>query len=255
METLDVRGIPVEVHRAGSGPPLVYLHAEQHVAQVRQHLDALAKTWTVIAPLHPGYGAAPVPPDLRSVDDLAYLYLDLLDTLKLEDVVLIGASLGGWIALEMCVRDLTRLSKLVLVSSVGVKFGGREERDFADLFYLPDVEAFPLLFADPKRHAPNYAAMSAGELEQVARERQMFAHYGWRPYLHNPGLKRWLHRVDLPTLVLWGEADRFASPSYGQALAAALPAAELKLIAGAAHYPGIEQSEATVRAIDAFVRK
>jgi pimeloyl-ACP methyl ester carboxylesterase len=255
METRDVRGIPVEIHSAGSGPPLLYLHAEQYVGQARPHLDALAKTWTVIAPRHPGYGTASAATDLRSVDDLAYLYLDLLDALKLDNVVLVGASLGGWIALEMCVRNHARLSKLVLVSSVGVKFSGREERDFADLFYLRDNEAFPLLFADPERHAPNYAAMSAGQIEELARERQMLAHYGWRPYLHNPALRRWLHRVDLPTLVVWGEADRFAKPSYGQSLAAALPMAELTLIPGAGHYPEIEQSDATIRALSAFVRK
>jgi len=255
METRDVRGVPVEIHSAGSGPPLLYLHAEQYFEQVTPYLHALAKKWTVIAPRHPGYGAASVATDLRSVDDLAYLYLDLLDALKLDSVVLVGASFGGWIALEMCVRNHARLSKLVLVSSVGVKFSGREERDFADLFYLPDIEAFPMLFADPKRHAPNYAAMSARQLEELARERTMLAHYGWRPYLHNPGLKRWLHRVDLPTLVLWGEADRFAKPSYGQSLASALPAAELLLIEDAGHYPEIEQSEAVIGAIDAFVHK
>ena len=207
----------------------------------------------MIAPRHPGYGAAAT--DLRSVDDLAYLYLDLLDALKLDDVVLVGASFGGWIALEMCVRNHARLSKLVLVSSVGVKFSGREERDFADLFYMPDIEAFPMLFADPKRYAPNYAAMSAGQLEELARERQMLAHYGWRPYLHNPTLRRWLHRVDLPTLLVWGQEDRFAKPSYGQSLASALPRAELTLLQGAGHYPEIEQCEATIRAIDAFVQK
>src|SRR6188768_1116581 len=138
METRDVRGIPVEIHSAGSGPPLLYLHAEQYVGQARPYLDALAKKWTVIAPRHPGYGTSAAT-DLRSVDDLAYLYLDLLDELKLDKVVLVGASLGGWIALEMCVRNHARLSKLVLVSSVGVKFSGREERDFADLFYMPDI--------------------------------------------------------------------------------------------------------------------
>ena len=255
METLDIKGVPVEVHIAGSGPPLLYLHAEQYVEQVRPHLDALAKKWRVIAPRHPGFGAASVATDFRTVDDLAYLYLDLLDTLSLDKVVLVGASLGGWIALEMCVRNHARLAKLVLVGSVGVKFSGREERDFADLFYMADIEAFPMLFADPERHAPNYATMSAGQLEGLARERTMLAHYGWRPYLHNPGLKRWLHRVDLPTLVLRGEADRFATPSYGQALASALPDAELKLIPGAGHYPEIEQSEATIGVIDAFVQK
>src|ERR1700704_5787561 len=172
METRDVRGVPVEIHSAGSGPPLLYLHAEQYVEPVRPHLDALAKKWTVIAPRHPGYGAAT---DLRSVDDLAYLYLDLLDELKLDNVVLVGASFGGWIALEMCVRNHARLSKLVLVSPVGVKFSGREERDFADLFYMPDIEAFPMLFADWQRYAPSYAAMSAGQLEEHARERHMLA--------------------------------------------------------------------------------
>ena len=148
METLDIKGFPVETHIAGSGPPLLYLHAEQYFEQVRPYLDALARKWRVIAPRHPGYGAASGATDLRSVDDLAYLYLDLLDELKLDNVVLVGASFGGWIALEMCVRNHARLSKLVLVSSVGVKFSGREERDFADLFYMPDIESFPMLFAD-----------------------------------------------------------------------------------------------------------
>jgi pimeloyl-ACP methyl ester carboxylesterase len=255
METLDIKGVPVETHIAGSGPPLLYLHAEQYFESVRPHLDALAKTWRVIAPRHPGYGMASGSTDLRSVDDLAYLYLDLLDVLKLDSVVLVGASFGGWIALEMCVRNHTRFCKLVLVSSVGVKFSGREERDFADLFYMPDSEAFPKLFADWQRHAPNYAALSDRELETLARERQMLAHYGWRPYLHNPSLKRWLHRVDLPTLVLWGDADRFVLPSYGQSLASALPAADLKMIQGAGHYPEIEQSQAVIHAIDAFVQR
>ena len=117
---------------------------------------------------------------------MAYLYLDLLDELKLDNVVLVGASFGGWIALEMCVRNRARLDELILVSSVGVKFSGREERKFADLFYMPDIEAFPMLFADWQRHAPSYAALSSDELEDLARERHMLAHYGWRPYLHNP---------------------------------------------------------------------
>ncbi|MGD9879506.1 MAG: alpha/beta fold hydrolase [Reyranella sp.] len=255
METLDVGGVSLEVHIAGSGPPLLYLHAEQYVEQVTGYLAALARNWTVIAPRHPGYGTTSAPTDFRSVDDLAYLYLDLLDKLKHDRVVLVGASLGGWIALEMCVRNRTRLSNLVLVSSVGVKFSGREERDFADLFYMPDIEAFPLLFADPKRHAPNYAGMSSAQLEGLARERQMLAHYGWRPYLHNPGLRRWLHRADLPTLVLWGESDGLAKPAYGRLLASTLPAAEFSLIQGAGHYPEIEQPDAVIRAIDAFVAK
>lgn len=255
METLDVRGTPVDVFTAGSGPPLLYLHAEQFFDRTVPHLEALARTWRVIAPRHPGFGTAALPPDIRTVDDLAYLYLDLLDQIDLREVTLVGTSLGGWIALEMCVRNHARVAKLVLVSSVGVKFSGREERDFADVFYLPDAQAFPLLFADPKRWAPDHAALSDADLTTLARERQQMAYYAWRPYMHNPGLKRWLHRVQVPSLLLWGDSDGFAPAVYGRALAQSLPNAELAVIAKAGHYPQIEQSDAVVRAIESFARQ
>ncbi|MEZ5855858.1 MAG: alpha/beta fold hydrolase [Hyphomicrobiaceae bacterium] len=78
------------------------------------------------------------------------------------------------------------------------------------------------------------------------------AHYAWRPYLHNPGLKRWLHRVDIPALVVSGAKDTFASPDYGRRLAGLLAKADFKTIAGAGHYPHIERSEDLVAAITAF---
>ena len=252
METLDVRGIPLDVHMAGAGPPLLYLHAEQFVDRTAPFLDALARHFRVIAPRHPGYGAGAISAGIRTVDDLAYLHLDLLDKLDLKQVTLVGASLGGWIGLEMGVRNHSRLARLVLLSSVGVKFAGREERDFADLFYLPDNEAFPKLFADPKKWAPDYAALPLAEVEVLARERQAMAYYCWKPYMHNPGLAQWLHRVQLPALAIWGDQDGFATPAYGRQLAGSLPEARLQLIANAGHYPQIEQPDAVVRAITAF---
>lgn len=252
METLDVRGIPLDVHMAGSGPPLLYLHAEQLVDRTGPFLAALSESFRVIAPRHAGYGRAAVPVDIRSVDDLAYLYLDLIDQLALGPMTVAGASLGGWIALEMAVRNPPSLARLALVGSVGVKFSGREERDFADLFYLSEAKGFSTLLADPARWAPDFPALPPAEVEALARERQMLAYYGWKPYLHNPGLRRWLHRAAMPTLVLWGEQDGFASPAYGRQLASSLPDAELKLIAGAGHYPQIEQATATAKAITAF---
>ena len=255
MDTLDVRGIPLEVHQMGSGPPLLFLHAEQFFAQSVPNLEALAAKWRVIAPRHPGFGGIERHADIRTVDDLAYLYLDLMDQLALTDVTLVGASFGGWVGLEMAVRNCARLKRLVLASSVGVKFSGREERDFADLFYLSDSDAFPVLFADPKKWAPSYPSMPAADVQAIARERQMTAFYAWKPYMHNPGLRRWLHRVTVPALVLWGEQDRFAAPAYARKLTESLPNAELKLIAGAGHFPQIEQSSAVVSAIEAFAKR
>ena len=95
METLTVGSMTLDVRRKGTGRPIVYLHAEQFVDRTEPFLDAMANTFQVIAPRHPGYGATPLPPDCRTVDDLAYLYLDLLDQLDLQDVTLVGASFGG----------------------------------------------------------------------------------------------------------------------------------------------------------------
>jgi pimeloyl-ACP methyl ester carboxylesterase len=255
METLDVRGISVDAHIAGSGPPLLFLHAEQLFAQTLPHLETLAKRWRVIAPQHPGFGARPLPEDFRTVDDLAYFYLDLLDVLDAKKALVVGASFGGWVALEMAVRNTKRIGRLALIGPVGVKLSGREERDLADLFYLPDGEAFATLFADAAPWAPRYAELDLAAVEAIARERQAMAHYAWKPYLHNPGLKRWLHRIDVPTLVLWGEKDRFATPAYGHKLAERIPGADFKMIAMAGHYPHIEQSEQVVKAVEAFASR
>jgi pimeloyl-ACP methyl ester carboxylesterase len=196
-----------------------------------------------------------MPDGFRSVDDIAYLYLDLLQKLDLKDALAVGGSFGGWIALEMCVRNTGRIGKLVLVSSVGVKFSGREDRDFADLFYLSEDRLYATLMADPARWAPRFRELETAAVETIARERQATAFYGWKPYLHNPTLKRWLHRIDVPTLVIWGEQDRFAAPSYGRQLAERIPNAELRMLAGAGHYPHIEQSAEVIEMIDAFASR
>jgi len=255
MEIVDVRGTPVEAVIAGSGPPLLYLHAEQLFDQTRSHIDDLARHWRVVAPRHPGFGTLPMPVDFRSVDDLAYLYLDLLETLDLKDVLVVGGSFGGWIALEMGVRNTSRIGKLALVSPVGVKLSDRQERDFADLFYLSEEKLYETLLADAARSAPRFGELEVSAVETIARERQATAFYGWKPYLHNPVLKRWLHRIDVPTLLVWGEQDRFVAPSYGRQLAERIPNAELRLLAGAGHYPHIEQSAQLVKMIDAFASR
>lgn len=254
MEATEIRGVPLEIFSAGCGEPLLYLHAEQFFEQTVPHLESLSSSRRVIAPRHPRFGKTSPPPDFRSVDDLAYLYLDLLEEMDLRDITLVGDSFGGWIALEMCVRDSSRIRRLALTSPVGVKFGGREERDFADIFYLPDEKVQSLLFADPGRWAPDYASLSNEQLETLAREREATAYYAWRPYMHNPGLAKWLHRVSPPTLLIWGEKDGFVSPDYGRALARSLPTAEFTLVPDAGHYPQIEQSAAVVAAIETFAR-
>jgi len=255
MARIDIGTLPLDVETTGSGPALVFLHGEDYFAQNAPFLERLARRWRVIVPRHPGFAGTARPPWFRSVGDIAYLYLDLLDALKLDDAVVVGASFGGWVALEMAVRSTARIGGLALIGSLGVKFGGREARDITDVHVLSADEVVRRNFADPGRFAPDYAGMSEADLEIVAADRAAAVLYGWRPYMHDPALAHWLHRVAVPTLVLWGEADGVVAPAYGEKLAAAIPGARFRAIPGAGHHPQIERCDAVADAIDALARE
>jgi pimeloyl-ACP methyl ester carboxylesterase len=254
MERIEVGGVSLEALMAGEGPPLLFLHGGDYFAQHRDFFERLARRWRVIVPRHPGFGRSERPDQFRTVHDLAYLYLDLLDRRDLGKVTLAGSSFGGWIALEMCVRCSEKVDRLALIGSVGVKFGGREERDIADIYALPAEELRRRMFFDPGRAAPDYAGLDDDEATLVARDRQATAFYGWRPYMHNPGLRQWLHRVRVPALVLWGDSDGIVAPDYGQKLCRSLPSARFELIHQAGHYPQIERPGEVADAIERFAR-
>lgn len=248
MERIDVAGIALDMEVHGSGPPLLYLHPE-HYRQLHDPFVAkLAESWTVHAPHHPGFDGRRPPQEFRRIDDLAYLYLDLLEQLDIKEVTLLGASFGGWIGLEMAVRNCARLRALGLFAPLGVKLGGRDDRDFADLSALPDDDAARCLFAG---QSPNLGTFSADDLTAVARDRQYLAYYAWKPYLHNPSLARWLHRVGVPVHLIWGEADGFVSPAFGKRLSERIPGSQLDVVAGAGHYPQVECLEGTVALLSA----
>lgn len=232
---------------------VLFLHGEHFTGMGGPFLERLGAGRELHAPLYPGYDGTPPDPDFRSVDDLAYRCLDLLEELDARDATLVGASLGGWVALEMAVRDRSRIARMALLAPVGVKLSGREERDFADLVFMPEAEAAQALFHDPARWAPDHAALDEAAVEAIALERQWAAWYGWKPYMHNPLLAKWLHRAAVPTLLLWGESDGFAAPEYGRKLAARLPGARFETVAGAGHYPHIERADATADAVEAFM--
>ena len=254
MEHLQIGEVSLELLTAGDGPPLLFLHGGDYFAQQREFFDTLARHWRVLVPRHPGFGNSERPEGFRTVHDLAYLYLDLLERQDFGKTTLVGSSLGGWIALEMCVRCLQRIDRLVLIDSVGVKFGGREERDIADIYALPREELLRRSFFDPARAAPDYTSLSDEELSAIARDRQATALYGWRPYMHDPCLRQWLHRIRVPALVVWGENDGIATPDYGQKLCRSLPNARFEPIRQAGHYPQIERPDEVVDVIGRFAR-
>ncbi len=250
---IDIGKLTLDGRVVGSGPPLLFLHGPDYVAQNAPFLELLARRWRVTAPRHPGFGHSERPDGFRTVHDLAYLYLDWLEG-QSEPVVVVGSSFGGWVALETAVRSVAKIAALVLIDTLGLKFGGREARDIADIYALPEEEVRRRTFVDPARFVPDYASLGEDELNAIACDRHAAVLYGWRPYMHNPGLKQWLHRVATPSLVLWGEQDGIVAPDYGERVAAALPKASFRRVPQAGHYPQIERPEAVADMIESFVR-
>ncbi len=251
--TVDLAGTSLELTERGQGRPLLFLHAGEGLAPERPWLDLLSQRYRVIAPSHPGYGASPlIDGGAGGIDDVAYLYLDLAVELDLNDAVLVGADLGGWIAAEMMVRSTARFSSLVLVAPLGIKLRGRDERDIADFHAMTRAEYLQAAWAEPAKGEVDYTALPDEALAAIVRGREAFALYGWKPYMHNPRLKRWLHRIDRPTLLLWGAQDGIVTAGYGEGWRQAIPGARLDVIAGAGHFPHWERPEAFVERLSAF---
>jgi pimeloyl-ACP methyl ester carboxylesterase len=226
----------------GDGQPMLLLHGGGGPSSVRDVVECMSASARVIAPTHPGFAGTPRPEWLDSIDDLAYLYLDLLQRDDLRDVTVVGFSLGGWIAAEMAVRDCSRIGRLVLVDAVGIRVGGREDRDIADVFALHRDEVRRLMFHDPSL-ATRLEAMNPVAIDAIAYNEEAMVLYGWEPYMHNPKLRRRLARIQAPALVVWGVSDGIVTPEYGRAYAQSIPAASFELIDAAGHAPQLEQPE------------
>jgi pimeloyl-ACP methyl ester carboxylesterase len=256
--------IELETLRRGSGRPILLVHGANPVSPRAPFVDLLAAQGEVVAPSHPGFGNSPRPEDFDTIYDLVRLYLDVLDALP-EKAVMIGFSFGGWIAAEVAVCGHPKLDRLILVDPVGIKLGGREERDIVHFFNTSPAELARLAWHAPERRPEGVYGlgwqseigdqMSDADMVLLARNWDALCLYAWRPHLYNPQLKHWLRRISVPTLVLWGAGDGIVTPDYGRAYAALIPGAEFQAIAEAGHHPELEQPGAFVNAVARFMRQ
>jgi pimeloyl-ACP methyl ester carboxylesterase len=252
---LTVHGIELETIRRGAGRPILLLHGFQTIDPQARFLELLSRHGEIIAPSSPGFGQSPRPKDFDSVYDLVHLYLELLDTLSGDKVTLVGFSFGGWLAAEVAVACSHRLDKLVLVDPLGIKISGRETRDILDIFNQSPDEVRQKSWHDPDRYAPDFNSMSDEALVRCARNREALCLYAWHPYMYNPQLPRWLGRIKVPTLLLWGESDGVVTPDYGRTYGRLIPGSRFELIERAGHHPEIEQPEAFVERVARFLEE
>ncbi|MDD9929197.1 MAG: alpha/beta hydrolase [Rhodospirillaceae bacterium] len=252
VRTIELQGVPVDVVFKGAGPQLFLLHGGGGLVASMPFADKLAESFEIIAPVHPGFAGSAIPDHFDDLQDLIYLYLDLMDTLDLQDAVMMGFSMGGWTAAELAVLSTARISRLILVDAVGVKVGGRDDRDIVDVFSTPQEELTKLMWHDPGK-APDPSQMTDEQRQIIQSNRVALGLYTWQPYMHNPKLPRRLHRIDVPALVLWGESDGLVTPDYGRAYAGMIPNAAFAVIPAAGHAPQVEQPEAFVQHVLSFV--
>jgi pimeloyl-ACP methyl ester carboxylesterase len=250
----------VQLRRGGRGAPVVYLHSATGEGDGLQLLDLLAERVEVIAPQFPGFGESEGIEVIDDMEDAVFHLLDVFDRLELDRPAVVGLSLGAWMAVELATRYPDRLSKLVLINPVGLFIEGAEIKDifgrtpdqlaedmFADQSHpmAQMMHAMAEFSSDPTR----MSEMPFELIRPLAQTMAATAKLGWDPYLHNPKLRKRLHRVSVPTLVIRGVQDSLVPPEHAQAYASAIPGARLLEVDGAAHLLPMEKASDLADAI------
>jgi pimeloyl-ACP methyl ester carboxylesterase len=246
-----VGDVDVTIDEYGKGQPFLVLHGGGGPDSVAGFSELLASTHDVrvIKPTHPGFGGTPRPEALDSVRGLAEVYIALLDELDLNDVTVVGNSIGGWITAEMVLIESPRVSRAILVDAVGIKV---PEHPVADLFSLPMEQVFQLSYHEPARFSFDPTSLPPAAQAIAAGNRAALATYAGTS-MCDPGLAERLSAVKTPTLVLWGDSDQIADADYGRAYAAAIPTARFVLLKDTGHMPQIETPDQLLEAIWEFV--
>ncbi|GAA3433762.1 alpha/beta fold hydrolase [Kutzneria kofuensis] len=246
-------GLVVAVdQRQGSGETALVLHGGAGPRSVAGVAGVLPGDPTVLTPTHPGFDGQPRPGWFDTVADLAVAYLDLLDRLELDRVLVVGSSIGGWVAAEMAHRDTRgRIGGLVLLNAVGIDPAAGE---LTDTRGLSPVRLGELAFVNPALRL-DPATLTDEQRAVGAANQQALAVYAGEPFMYDPKLRRRLRRVQAPALVVWGEQDGIATVDYGRSYSEAFPRGRFVLAPGAGHFPHIEAAALTAAAIEEFVRQ
>ena len=221
----------VRMFEAGSGDPVLYLHGAGG-ANWYPLLEMLSAHHRVLAPEHPGFGRSEIPEWMAGIGDLAYFYLDALAGLGIDRAHLVGHSLGGWTAAEIAVRNTTRLRTMTLLAPAGV---ASTTEPFGDIFLWTQEEHARNSFFEPALIEARLEALADVDLDVFLQNRAAAARLAWSPRLHNPQLPYWLHRIDVPTLVVWGTEDRICPYSCHQTYLDEIAGAELYALPRSGH--------------------
>jgi len=233
---VEVAGCKVRLRRGGSGEPLLFLHGASGAPVIMPFMEKLAARFDVLVPEHPGYGLSDEPEWLENIHDVAYFYLDFLKQLNLRNVTLVGSSMGGWMAMEIAVRDTARLKSIVLVSPAGVAAPNAQP---ADIFLMSPEETVKALFFDQQLAQERLA--QPVDVDLALKNRHATARLAWEPRLHDPFLPKWLHRIDVPVKIVWGRQDRILPIGLLDSYRKLFPRAQIHIVEDCGHLPHAEK--------------
>jgi len=248
---LDVNGQRLRAFDAGAGEPVLFLHGAGG-ANWYPLLETLAQTRRVIAPEHPGFGRSQIPDWMMSVGDLAFFYLDMLEALDLHGVHLVGHSLGGWTAAEIAIRDTARLKSVSLLAPAGVR---SPDVPFGDIFLWSPEEHARHSFYDPKLVEARLKQLATTDADVTLQNRAAAARLAWNPRLNNPQLPYWLHRIDVPTLFVWGKNDDICPFACAEPYMKPIRQAELYALAETGHALHTERPKEVAAKLNSFFDK
>jgi pimeloyl-ACP methyl ester carboxylesterase len=259
---MEARTVPVWQERVrfrvlskGSGPALVYFHGPWGLTW-DPFLDLLARDFTVHAPEHPGTTPG-APDDIYQLDglwDLVLCYDELLDALGLEQATFVGHSFGAMVACEVAASTARRARQLVLIDPIGF---WRDADPVVNWMALEPAEMRRRLFRDPDGEAAGrmFGDTDDEKAAAAARVRLAWAMGATGKFIWpipDKGLKKRIHRVKAPTLLLWGKEDRLVPPVYADEFTRRLPGARMQTVDQAGHAPHLEQPETVARIVREF---
>jgi pimeloyl-ACP methyl ester carboxylesterase len=250
---VTVGGNPIQMFSGGSGMPLLYLHGSEGNPGWQPYHENLAQRYRVYAPSTPGFNGTPRPPWVRTISDVAHFNLEMVQQLGLEQYILAGSSMGGWVAAEMAAMGQANLKALVLIDAAGIR---PEQGEIAEILMVSAQTRAGLRFHDPSQ-VPNYEEYSREMTPEESvvdhANREMASRLFWKPYLHNPNLPFYLAKVRTPTLLVWGRQDAILPVECGDLYRRALSNSTLKVIENCGHSPQIEKPQEFQAAITEFL--
>lgn len=236
----------------GSGAPLLFLHGAGGPMVGAPFLDELAKHFTVYAPAHPGFGPGEGIDHIDDVTDFALYYHDFLDELQIEKPHIVGHSLGGMLAAEIVALAPHQVNRLVLVCAVGLWL---DEAPIPDIFTFNPQQLVKTALHDPEGPLGQMMLQQFQAPEMALELYRNMASTGkflWP--IPDKGLKKRIHRIQQPTLLVWGESDKITPPIYGEAFLNAIPGSRLVTLSKSGHMPMLEEQDAFVQVVTSFLR-